>query len=78
MENIEIIITTDVNNPLYGPGGAAYIIGPQRGATQDDIVSIDKGLRNFSEKVLKTTNKKIDFLPGSGAAGGIGAGICLF
>jgi glycerate kinase len=68
------MIISDVNNPLYGPNGSAYVFGPQKGATHDQVISLDKGLRNFArimpEGVAET--------PGAGAAGGVGGGMSAF
>ena len=42
-------IACDVNNPLYGENGAAYIYGPQKGATEEIVKELDKGLMKFCE-----------------------------
>lgn len=65
-------IACDVNNPLYGPNGAAYIYGPQKGATKEIVEELDRGLINFSQVVKKDLNKDISEIPGVGAAGGLG------
>lgn len=65
-------IACDVTNPLYGENGAAYIYGPQKGATPDIVEELDKGLRNFAQVVQKEIGKDIAHLEGVGAAGGLG------
>ncbi len=40
-QNLEIIMPCDVNNPLLGPNGAAYVFGPQKGAQQEDLPVLD-------------------------------------
>ena len=71
-------IACDVNNPLYGENGAAYIYGPQKGATPDIVVELDEGLRSFAEVVKKELGKDIAQVPGAGAAGGLGFGFMGF
>ncbi|WP_278681288.1 glycerate kinase [Paraclostridium bifermentans] len=71
-------IACDVNNPLYGESGAAYIYGPQKGATTDIVKELDKGLKNFAEVVKKDLGKDIAYIEGAGAAGGLGFGFLGF
>lgn len=71
-------IACDVNNPLYGENGAAYIYGPQKGATKEIVKELDKGLKNFAEVVKKNLGKDIAHIEGAGAAGGLGFGFLGF
>jgi glycerate kinase len=71
---INIQVACDVDNPLFGKKGAAYIYGPQKGATPRMVKILDNGLRNFARKVRSKYGKNISHLPGAGAAGGLGAG----
>lgn len=71
-------IACDVNNPLYGEKGAAYIYGPQKGATEEIVKELDKGLKNFAEVVKKDLGKDIAHIEGAGAAGGLGFGFLGF
>lgn len=71
-------IACDVNNPLYGENGAAYIYGPQKGATEEIVKELDKGLRNFAEVVKNELGKDIAHTEGAGAAGGLGFGFLGF
>lgn len=66
-------IACDVNNPLYGLNGAAYIFGPQKGANTQMIKDLDKGLENFAQMVNQELGKDIQNIMGAGAAGGLGA-----
>lgn len=78
LEECNFKIACDVNNPLYGENGAAYIYGPQKGATPDIVVELDKGLSDFAEVVKKDLGKDIAEVPGAGAAGGLGFGFMAF
>lgn len=64
----------DIDNPLFGPNGAAAVFAPQKGATEEQIQILDDGLRHLSEKLLTCTNCDVANLPGAGAAGGMGGG----
>lgn len=71
-------IISDVNNPLYGKEGAAQVYAPQKGADQAMISLLDEGLEHFSNVVLRHIGKDISHEDGSGAAGGVGAGMRAF
>ncbi|EMR06521.1 Glycerate kinase [Bhargavaea cecembensis DSE10] len=73
IQSLDIQVACDVNNPLHGEQGAAYIYGPQKGATPEMVEELDSGLRNFAEVVEKELGKDIQEIPGAGAAGGLGA-----
>lgn len=78
LKDVEIIIMCDVNNPFYGTKGAAYIYGPQKGASNDDVVFLDGQLRYLAELIKKELDIDISELPGAGAAGGMGGGMVAF
>lgn len=71
-------VACDVKNPLYGPDGAAYIFGPQKGATPEMVGQLDKGLKHFAEFVLDKLGIDINQIEGAGAAGGLGAAFSGF
>ena len=74
----KVKVLCDVHNPLYGNNGAAYVFGPQKGADQEQIEFLDKGLRNLARVVKKDLGKDIANIQGAGAAGGFGAGAVAF
>ena len=74
----EVLIASDVSNPLCGPRGAARIYGPQKGATPEIIEELDESLAHFAEVIKRDLNKDIKDIPGGGAAGGLGAGLMAF
>lgn len=78
IKGIEFNVLTDVNNLLYGKNGAAYVFAKQKGASDDEIFHLDKGLRNAAKIVNSTFNIDVAKIPGSGAAGGIGGGMAAF
>ncbi|HIE09885.1 MAG TPA: glycerate kinase, partial [Armatimonadetes bacterium] len=78
IKEAKFIVASDVNNPLYGPEGAAYVYAPQKGATPAQVAELDRALRKFAEVVERDLGKEIADLPGAGAAGGLGAGLVAF
>jgi len=74
----EFLVASDVTNPLCGPHGAAAVFGPQKGATPDMIAILDQGLLHLSKVILQTLNRNVLTVPGSGAAGGMGAALIGF
>ncbi len=78
VKEAEIEVACDVDNPLYGEKGAAYVYSPQKGADEDQVKSLDSGLENFARVVETDLNIKISNIPGAGAAGGLGGGLKAF
>lgn len=68
----------DIDNPMYGPQGAAHIFGPQKGADEDMVARLDKGLQHLASVMRKESGQDIAAIPGAGAAGAFGAGIVAF
>ncbi len=73
-----VIVACDVTNPLYGPNGAAYVYGPQKGADEAGVLLLDKGLMSFAQVAAAHFHVPLDNAPGAGAAGGVGAGAVWF
>ncbi len=72
---VTVTIASDVTNPLLGPSGASAVYGPQKGATTEDVVTLDAALTNYAAVLTRDLGKDVAFLPGAGAAGGLGAGL---
>ncbi|SFJ49315.1 glycerate kinase [Olleya namhaensis] len=75
---VDFKIACDVTNPLYGKNGAAYVYGPQKGATHKDVLLLNKGLKDFSKLISLIFNIDPQSIPGSGAAGGMGIASKIF
>ncbi len=71
-------VACDVNNPLCGPQGASAIYGPQKGATPGMVDLLDQALGHYSEMLRRDLGMEVAAVPGSGAAGGLGAGMLAF
>ena len=78
LKNAHFIVACDVQNPFYGPNGAAAVYARQKGADDAMIEELDRGMRSFAQVILKETGKDISNIPGSGAAGGMGGGMLAF
>ena len=74
----EILVASDVTNPLIGKDGAANIFGPQKGATPEQVKILDRNLASFARIIRRDLGKEVSLLSGAGAAGGLGAGLCAF
>jgi glycerate kinase len=72
------IVATDVDNPLFGPKGAAYQFAPQKGADPAMVKRLDMGLRHLAKIVTRDLGKDLAAEPGAGAAGGCGYGLMAF
>lgn len=77
-KEVEFIVACDVKNPLYGPTGAAFVYSPQKGASPDQVIKLDEGLRHLDSIFQKIFNQSVANIPGAGAAGGMGAGCRVF
>ncbi|ETS32187.1 glycerate kinase [Photorhabdus temperata] len=75
LSQTEIIVACDVANPLCGEFGASAVFGPQKGATPERVKELDAALRHYGEKIEFLTKMKIIDVPGTGAAGGMGASL---
>lgn len=82
LSDVELVLASDVDNPLTGPKGAPAVYGPQKGASPQDVETLDAALGHFA-KVLEGTEtvgaRAVEYAasPGAGAAGGIGFGAML-
>ncbi|MFE3307893.1 glycerate kinase [Embleya sp. NPDC059213] len=74
LAGVEVVIASDVDNPLLGPKGAAAVYGPQKGATPEDVRVLDAALARWAEVVAPELTE----VPGAGAAGGAGYGALAF
>ena len=75
LEGVEIIIASDVDNPLFGKRGAAAVYAPQKGASDEEVELLDRGLRDYHEAVMRAVGVDYSQYPGAGAAGGVGYGL---
>ncbi len=73
-----ITVACDVTNPLTGPNGAAYVYGPQKGASPRDVEQLDQGLQHLARIVREQLDIDEVDTPGAGAAGGLGYGLMVF
>ncbi|MGW0840662.1 glycerate kinase [Streptomyces sp. NPDC002787] len=75
--SVDFVLASDVDNPLTGPKGAPAVYGPQKGATGEDVATLDAALAHYArvlEEAVGTEAAEYALAPGAGAAGGIGYG----
>ena len=75
---VKITAMCDINNPMYGENGAAFVFAPQKGANPEEVRLLDENLRALSDLICRETGKDVSSIPGAGAAGAMGAGIMAF
>ena len=78
LKNTEILIASDVNNPLCGENGASHVFAPQKGATPEMVEILDRNLNYFADLVKQQLNIDVKHIAGAGAAGGLGFGLMVF
>lgn len=78
LRDTEIVVATDVTNPLTGPNGAAAVYGPQKGATPADVDMLDAALVRYAAVVRRALGVDMERLEGAGAAGGLAGGLVAF
>jgi len=78
LQETEILVACDVDNPLCGPRGASAAFAPQKGASAATVAELDAALGHYADCAHRATGRNVAGLPGAGAAGGLGAGLLLF
>jgi glycerate kinase len=78
LNDVEILVACDVDNPLLGPHGASAVYGPQKGATPQQVQELEANLAHFYGLIAQTLGIDVRERPGAGAAGGLGAGLMTF
>ena len=68
----------DVTNPLCGKDGATWTFGKQKGATLEIQEELEKGMCSYRDVIRETFGIDCDGIPGTGAAGGLGAALMVF
>ncbi|MER5599476.1 glycerate kinase [Streptomyces sp. NPDC002265] len=80
LDSVELVLASDVDNPLTGPKGAPAVYGPQKGASPDDVEALDAALAHYAkvlEAAVGVRAAEHAVAPGAGAAGGVGYGALL-
>lgn len=78
LQDVKIILASDVTNPLIGKEGASRVFGLQKGATPEMVEKLENNLQHYAKIVKRDLNKDVASLSGAGAAGGLGAGLMAF
>src|SRR5699024_11370837 len=78
IKDTKFLLASDVTNPLTGPNGASSVFGPQKGADDTTVKILDQNLSHYAQVIEQTIDKNVAQISGSGAAGGLGAGLIAF
>ena len=78
LQDVKIILASDITNPLIGKDGASRVFGPQKGATPEMVEKLENNLQHYAKIIKRNLNKDVASVSGAGAAGGLGAGLMAF
>jgi glycerate kinase len=78
LSRVRFSAACDVSNPLTGPEGAAVVYAPQKGGTPEDVAILDAALVHYRDVLRGTFSVDVQDVPGTGAAGGLGAALVAF
>lgn len=78
LQQVQLQVAVDVNNPLCGPSGASAVFGPQKGASAEDVHLLDAALKHFADSAAQLLAEDHRDRPGAGAAGGLGFALNAF
>ena len=78
LKEATFIVACDVQNPFCGPQGAAYVFARQKGASEEQIRQLDKGMRHLALLIERDFSYNINKVKGAGAAGGLGGAFATF
>ena len=75
LRGVRLRVMCDIDNPLFGPHGAAFVFAPQKGADGETVARLDRGLRHLDAVFRRELGRSVAEVPGAGAAGGFGGGM---
>lgn len=78
ISSVKFVAACDVDNPLCGERGASNVYGRQKGASDQDVITLDNGLAHLAQLVKNKLGIDKENFPGAGAAGGLGYGVMVF
>lgn len=78
LSGVEVVAMCDIDNPMHGKRGAAYVFAPQKGADVAMVVQLDGELTALDATIMRELGILVADIPGSGAAGAMGAGVLAF
>lgn len=78
IKETKITVMCDVTNPLCGENGATYTFGKQKGGTPEILDDLEHGMVNYKNKIIEKFHQDPDQIPGTGAAGGLGAALLIY
>lgn len=78
LDGVSITAMCDIDNIMYGSAGAAFVFAPQKGADGQMVKELDEGLKHLSNVIESDLGLHVSDVPGSGAAGAVGAGMLAF
>lgn len=77
LQTVPIDVACNWHNVLCGPKGVARVFGPQKGASPEDVEMLEKAMTNVATVASPLVGRDVSIESGSGASGGLGAGLLL-
>lgn len=78
LQDVQLTAMCDIDNPMHGPTGAAFVFAPQKGADPETAAFLDRQLMALDETIRRELGRRVADIPGAGAAGAFGAGMVAF
>src|SRR4051812_18497505 len=78
LQHVSIDVACNWKNVLCGETGVARVFGPQKGATSEQVEQLSFALEHYATLIQEAVGIDVRSLPGSGASGGLGAGLIAF
>ena len=77
LTKVNFTVMCDVTTPLCGENGATYTFGKQKGASEQELYNLEKGMQNYRHVIINQFGTDPDDIAGSGAAGGLGTALSI-
>ncbi len=78
LKDVPVDAAVNWHNVLLGPRGVARVFGPQKGASEAQVVVLEQGLETYALRLKEDLGLDIGHANGSGASGGLGTGLVAF
>lgn len=78
LSHVSIDVACNWKNVLCGEKGVARVFGPQKGASPEQVDFLSAALNHYADLIEESGGIDIRYSPGSGASGGLGAGLLAF
>lgn len=78
LSDVQIDVACNWHNVLCGKQGVARVFGPQKGASPIEVELLSSAFDHYASLLSNQLGVDVRTAPGSGASGGLGAGLVAF